>query len=170
MTIQDRKSAFYFIRDIPYKIQLTVDEQDYCCSTKAEMLARLLKPLNLETRFMICKFNWYDTPIPKDILALTENDIVTHQYLQVFTPETNSWVNCDPTWDIGLKNAGFEIEEWDGIHDTGVAVKSLHTYSPEESADLIKGYADKEKLKDELETHHQLYKALNKWMNIQREV
>ena len=83
MTIEERKSAFYFIRDIPYKIGLTLEEQDYCCSSKAVMLEKLLNALGLKTRNLICKFDWTQTPLPNAILSLPRDSGETHQFLEV---------------------------------------------------------------------------------------
>jgi hypothetical protein len=168
MTIEDRKSAFYFIRDVPYKLRLSLEEQDCSCSTKARMLARILDSLGLQTRFILCKFNWLDTPIPKPILNLSHETIVTHMFLEVFIPETNKWVYCDPTWDIGLKKAGFSIEEWDGINPTGIAVKPLQIFSPDESLALIKGFEDVDRVEKSLALQNEFYTALNRFFAEQR--
>ncbi len=168
MSIAERISAFKFIRDIPYKIGLSLNEQDYCCSTKAVMLEKLLRGLGLKTRHIICRFDWTETPIPKNILILPRECGETHQFLQVYTPESNSWVNCDPTWDVYLAKAGFQIEDWNGINATGIAVNSLQTYSPDESAELIKGYQDIDLIKKHLESHQEFYKAINCWLGSKR--
>ncbi len=166
MDVSKRKEFFRFIRDIPYKIALLEDEQDYCCSTKSTMLSALFEKNGLETRQIICKFDWRDTPLPPDILSLPYNpDDTTHQYFQVFIPETSKWVNCDPTWDVGLKSLGFKVAEWDGLSDTELAVNPTHIYSASESSNMINGiFQDRALISAHMDFHRDYYYAINRWM------
>ena len=79
--IEKRVSLFKFISDIPYKIALNSEEQDYCCSTKSLMLASLLEREGLKTRQIICDFNWVDMPLPEAVLSLPYMvEETTHQF------------------------------------------------------------------------------------------
>ena len=164
MSLEDRLAAFRFVRDIPYKIALSSDEQDYCCSTKVTMLEKLLNNMDLKARRILCTFDWTDTPIPADILALPydKND-VTHIYLQVLVPETGQWIDCDPTWDIGLEKAGFPIAHWDGKTATPVAVKAHHIYSEAETQRIQSEYTP-DMIARHLNDHHEFYGAINEWL------
>lgn len=166
--LEKRIAAFKFIRDIPYKIAPDVESQDYCCSTKAEFLADLMNNLGLKTRFIICRFEWETTPIHPSIIALNADEDTTHMYMEVFIPETQQWVICDPTWDIGLQESGFDIAQWDGLTSTQIAVAPSHIFSPEESAELIKGYAAPGKLEEYLKLNCLFIAAVNSWLHEQR--
>lgn len=166
--LEKRIAAFKFIRDIPYKIAPDVESQDYCCSTKAEFLADLMNNLGLKTRFIICRFEWGTTPIPPSIIALDADKDTTHMFTEVFIPETQQWVICDPTWDAGLRNAGFNIAEWDGLTSTKIAVNPTHIFSSAESEELIKSYSAPGKLVEYLESNHLFIAAVNSWLCEQR--
>ena len=56
----ERIKLFHFIRDIPYRIGLSRSEQDYCCTTKAPMLQKLLRSCDSESRRIWCRFNGDD--------------------------------------------------------------------------------------------------------------
>ncbi|HRK97370.1 MAG TPA: hypothetical protein PLE43_02705 [Alphaproteobacteria bacterium] len=167
--IEKRVSLFKFIRDIPYKIALNSEEQDYCCSTKSLMLASLLEREGLQTRQIICDFNWVDMPLPEAVLSLPYMvEETTHQFLQVLIPETEDWINCDPTWDSGMKKCGFEISKWDGLHNTRLAVVPTRIYSPQESLDLIESFKNEGFITRHMAYHHVFYQAINDWLRASR--
>lgn len=163
--IQARKDMFRFVRDIPYYISLD-EKQDYCCGTKAFMLERLLRDLGLKTRQVICKFNWEELPIKNEILKLPHDKPEFHQYLEVWIPETKQWVAVDSTWDAGLKNTGFPVAEWDGLHHTTIAAPLVEVFSPEESKRLIKedDWPNGPVTKQWQQRNKQFITTLNKWL------
>lgn len=164
MSVAERIACFEFIKNIPYEIGLPYGAPGYCCSSKSKMLARLLEAMGLETRQIICGFDWTETPLPQDLLALPREAGETHQFMQVFIPEKQEWVDCDPTWDQGLQKAGFDIAEWDGLNDTILAVKPHRIYTPEEVQQLMIEYSDPDTIRLHFERCDKFYRGLNKWM------
>lgn len=165
MSPEDRIQFFEFVKNIPYKIALCPDEPDYCCSSKAAILEKLLRGMGLQTRQIICTFDWDETTIPADILSLPRDEGETHLYLQVLIPETGKWVDCDPTWDSDLGKAGFQIAEWDGFSNTALAVKAHHKYTAEETENLMREYSDPAFIQKHLDDHRDFYSAINAWMH-----
>jgi hypothetical protein len=99
-----------------------------------------------------------------DILALPKNSIAIHQYLQVLIPETDAWVNVDPTWDDALADLGFPIANWDGLHNTQLAVKPHEVFSSEKTQDLFASFADTVRVDRYFEKHKTFHIALNTWL------
>lgn len=172
VNIAQRVIYFRQIRDIPYRIALSLEEQDYCCATKPSMLATMLLSLGLETRRILCTFKWSDLGIPQDLLSLAPSSEDTHEYLEVLLPEKNIWVKVDATWDSSLKEAGFKISDWDGLTSTVLGVQPVRTFSPKESAEIIKEEDEEnpEIRKKYLEDNRKFFIALNKWMRSFRDV
>lgn len=170
MSLAERRSCFAFIRDIPYKIALFPDEQGYSCAVKTTMLGQLLQGLGLKTRRIICAFDWDETPLPSDVLALPRNEGEKHMFLQVFIPETSLWVDCDPTWDRSLGNAGFPVAQWDGMGGTTLAVKPHRLYTEEETENMMRDFAnDIEGQKRHASIHRSFYQGINRWMETVRQ-
>ena len=164
MTIAQRIAAFMAARDVPFYIGLTDTETTHNCVTKSDRLANDLHDLGLKTRQILCTFDWTETALPQHILDLPRDPGETHLFLQIFIPETNSWINCDPTWDNALKPAGFPIAEWDGLNDTILAVKPHVIYSPEESITLLNDENDPDESVKHMQMHHDFYHAINEWL------
>lgn len=156
--IQERIKLFRFVREIPYYISVG-NEQDFSCSTKAEILQRLL---GLQSRFRICEFRWEDLRLPKEILALGHEDPEVHQFLEVLIPETQKWVIVDPTWDSGLATI-LPISEWDGINDTQIAVSARKIYSPQESDKIVKKISTPEEIENYLRKNKNFLVGLNNY-------
>ena len=84
----------------------------------------------------------YISSFPKDMQAmLQKNEIIDlHDYLQLSVD--NSWIDIDATWERGLREFGFPVnEDWDGKNGMLLSVV------PE---DLSIAEADPERLKEEL--------------------
>lgn len=169
MDIEKRISVFRLVRDIPYKVTLTQSLQDYCCSTKSMLLASLLEKEGLRTKQVICTFDWKDTPLPQEIVSLPyQVEETTHQFTQVYIPETSRWVNCDPTWDRLLEKAGFKISEWDGVTDTILAVSPKHILSEQEYSALWVRYSEQSEVDAYYDYHRDFFTAMNRWILDQR--
>jgi hypothetical protein len=168
MSVDQRIAFFEFIKNIPYHIGLDKDDPNYNCVTKCDMLAHLLHGLGLKTRPIICTFDWTETPLPNTILALPRDTGETHQFLQVFIPETKTWINCDPTWDNGIRKSKFPIAQWDGLNETALAVKPHHIYTEAESLAIIKNEDDPVAFARHMKKHRAFYKAVNAWLNSYR--
>ncbi len=159
----ERVRIFRIVRDIPYYIAIG-NEQDYSCSTKAEICQKMLYPLGLKSRYRICQFRWEELGLPKKILKFPHEDPEYHQFLEVYIPEKRTWVTVDPTWDSGLQKI-FEIAEWDGISNTKLAVPTNKIYSPRKSLSLIEEFNDPEEMKNYLNYNRKFFVALNNYFN-----
>lgn len=152
---------FRFVRDIPYKIPISENEADYCCSGKHKVLYQLLKSLKLKVRYRVCEFLWSSVNLPKEVVNIFHQDLSTHTYLEVFI-QARGWIVVDSTWDERLSKL-FQINEWDGKNNTVIAVKPVRIYSPAES----KRYVETESVDDvtnDLKINGKFYDAINKWL------
>lgn len=153
---------FQGVRDIPYRIPLSTEEEDRCCSGKAKKLKELLEQEELQVRYRVCEFKWSDfEKIPSSVSSVPHNDDSTHVYLEVLIDGT--WVIVDPTWDKGLSGY-FEVADWDGCTDTPIAVKPLAIYDIEKSQRIMVEESKKAIEKD-LEINGKFYAAFNEWLD-----
>ncbi len=164
--IQERVRLFRIVREIPYYVSVG-EEQDFSCSTKAEILKMLLHCLDLNSRYRICEFRWEDLNLPKEILKLPHEDPEYHQYLEVYIPETKRWTIVDPTWDSGLSKI-FEIAEWDGLSNTKIAVLPKKIYSPAKSMELIKKFNEPKEIEEYLRKNKKFLIAPNNYFKCLR--
>lgn len=163
--IEKRIRYFEFIKNIPYKIGLYSDSADYCCASKSVILSKLLEGMGLQTRQIICTFDWMETPLPASILSLPhDKSDVTHQFMQVFIPETQQWVDCDCTWDDDLSKGGFDIAQWDGVNSTVLAVKPHEIFSPQKTLQYKKKWENPNAIEKHLEYCRDFYGAINHWL------
>ena len=93
--------TFEAVRDIPYRIPLTLDEEDNCCSGKHKLLKSMLVEQGYEVRYRVCSFLWSSVDLPEKIKAISHDDNCTHVWLEVLI--NNNWITVDATWDEGLK-------------------------------------------------------------------
>ncbi|HEY1096696.1 MAG TPA: hypothetical protein VGF14_05600 [Alphaproteobacteria bacterium] len=168
MSLAQRIAFFEFVRDIPYRIGLGEDDTNYNCVTKSDMLAKMLEGLGIKSRPIICTFDWMEGVFPASVLALPRDPGETHQYLEIYIPETKKWIKCDPTWDKRLADAGFTIPQWNGKSDTALAVKPHKIYSAEESLQIIADENDPKEYTRHMRKHRRFYKAINRWLESQR--
>lgn len=147
-------------RDIPYRIPLSADETDDCCSGKHERLLRKFRDAGVEARQRICWFRWSDVPLPQDVAAVPHDDDCTHLYLEVKTNDV--WNIVDATWDPGLASV-FQVNEWTDGTDMAVAVPATKTLSPEESETYMRSLTSADTEKD-LAKHREFYRAFNAWL------
>jgi len=157
-------TIFNLIRDIPYKIPLSLDDKAIDCDQKHKELFDLLTKHGLKVRFRICVFLWNDLNIPAKILKIFHTNKCEHLYLEVLIE--NQWIVLDATWDIGLKNI-LKINKWDGKSNTDLAVKPLKIYSPKEKRNLLHNETKESFLKD-IETSGAFYRAFNEWLEKNR--
>lgn len=156
--VNERIRLFKIVREIPYYAAVG-EEQDYSCSTKGEILQRLLR---LQSRYRICEFRWEDLKLPQEILKYYQEDPEYHQFLEIQIPETKKWIIVDPTWDSGLKKI-LPVNDWDGIHDTEIAVPTKKIYSPTESEELIKRFNRQNYVEAYIRKNKEFLIALNKY-------
>lgn len=162
--IQERIKLFRFVREIPYYASVG-KEQDFSCSTKVEILRKLL---GLKARYRIYEFRWEDLDLPKELLTFPHEDPEYHQNLEVYIPEKQNWVIVDPTWDSGLSK-NFVVAEWDGLSNTKIAVPTKKIYSPEESKHLIKTFSEPKEIQSYLRKNKRFLHSLNKYLKYLRQ-
>lgn len=152
---------FKKIRDIPYKIPLSPDETDECCSGKSIMLHDIFKSAGYGARYRICSFLWSSIDLPSNVTSTPHDDNSTHQYLEIKIGD--DWKIVDPTWDKGLGST-FPVNDWDGKSDTRVAVSAIKTFSPEESVKYIEKFSTDEETLSDLKINGDFYRAFNEWL------
>lgn len=161
MSPHELAKQFEEIRDIPYKISLSWEEEvndDKSCTGKNGALMNFLTKHGYEIRWRVCAFRWSDLPLPAEIHAVPHNDDAAHAYLEIHI--SNVWRIVDATWDAGL-NSILPVAIWDGAGDTDVAVPARETYSPEESTRIMQ--SDRSGFDVDLEQNRNFYEALNRW-------
>jgi len=147
---------FKEIRDTPYSIPLSDEEEDVCCSGKNKMLKVYLESIGYKVRWRVGRFRWGEVGLPKDILDLIEDDLEMHAWLEFYIED--EWRAVDATWDKGLSSV-FHINEWDGETATEVGVPLLKTFSPEKSEEIMEAGDD-----DFTEQEERFFKAINQWL------
>ena len=160
----DIVTTFSSIRDIPYKIPLSLDDKAVDCDKKHKKLLNLLTKQGLKVRFRICVFLWSELNVPAKILKISHIDKCEHLYLEVLI--NNQWITLDATWDIGLKNI-LKVNEWDGKSNTVIAVKPIRIYSSQEKRNLSHNETKKSFIED-IKINRAFYKAFNMWLEKNR--
>jgi hypothetical protein len=95
----DIVKEFINIRDIPYRIPLSLEEPDECCSGKADRLFNILKSAGYNVRHRLCTFKWNSLNLPKKLQNILHDNDSSHTFLEV---EINGeWKIVDATWDMG---------------------------------------------------------------------
>ena len=161
-----RTIAFNEVRDIPYHVAV-VGEADWCCATKTALLQRRLASLGLGSRFAFGTYDWAELNLPAEMLAILPEQIGWHQWLSVFVPETDSWVDVDPSWDSGLRSI-FSIAEWDGLNSTKLAVPVTQRCSEDESRQIVAAGYEYPKVAEYMKANRPFLKALNNYLSRSR--
>lgn len=156
---------FEKVRDIPFRIPLSLEEPDECCSGKADMLFKVFSEGGYNVRYRLCTFRWSSLNLPKELQDIPHDDDSSHTYLEI---EINGkWKTIDATWDKGLRGL-LTVNEWDGKADTKVAVQCIKCLSPEESLEYIKQTSTSEEIISDLKVNGKFYKAFNEWLKAYR--
>ena len=155
---------FIDIRDIPYSIPLSYGAEDRCCAGKHKKLLEALKNAGHDARWRVCTFKWSSMHLPENLLAVSHDNNSTHAYLEVKIG--GEWKKVDATWDKSLASI-LPVNDWNEISDTTIAVSSITTYSPEESA-LIMSDETKESVEGDLKINGKFYEAFNQYLEQMR--
>ena len=158
---------FNKVRDIPYRIPLSLEEPDDCCSGKADKLFKIFKDGGYNARYRLCTFRWSSLNLPKELQDIPHDDNSSHSYLEIEID--GKWKIIDVTWDKGLKGL-FVVNEWDGKSDTEIAVPCIECLSPEKSLGYIKHVSTPEAIMSDLKLNGDFYKAFNKWLDDNRKL
>ncbi len=158
--MRDYSKRFNMIRDIPYRIALSDDEENCSCVGKNRKLIELFEKDNIPVRWRICTFAWSDLGVPEKVLSLNTLDNPTHAYLEI--AYNNDWTVVDATWDKGLSSV-FPVNEWSDIPNMNIAVPEIEICSVERSADIMR-LVDAGKIKTDFGELGGFYRELNKWL------
>lgn len=119
---------FIQIRDIPYGY----GEGEMTCYPKHERLKDGLEELGYKITIWFVKFDWKSLPFPEEIKEQLIGDMIeNHTYLEFELGDYNGII--DISFDIKLKEAGFQVNEWDGKSSTKQVVEYIgepKTYHP----------------------------------------
>lgn len=148
--LRARVVLFERVRDLPYSYPSSRDPRAVLqqgrgsCSGKHYLLGEMFRLLGLQVRHMICTHRFNESPLafpPPMQEMLRRNEIVDlHDYVQIVV--SDGWVDVDATWERGLREFGFPVnEEWDGTSPMILSVV------PE---DYAVAERDPERLKEEL--------------------
>ena len=153
---------FNAVRDIPYRIPLSEEEQDHTCMGKYELLKERLEVLGKKTRPRTTDFSWSDLPLPDYLREIERDDNPGHIYLEVYNGER--WCIVDPTWDSGLERV-LPVSYWDGRADTSIAWPTRRIHTPEESLREINEDDDPNyDPEEDLRKNGRFYEAFNNWL------
>ncbi len=153
---------FNQIRDTPYRIPLSLEETNYCCSGKSIILKNKLESLGYKARFAVGSFLWSCLSLPEVINNIPHDSDSTHSWAEVYI--NNHWIKLDPSWDKELSSI-FTISEFDGQHDTKLAVKIEDFFSPEKSDEIMnnQGVEADKLVTEDLDRNGTFYEALNSY-------
>jgi len=126
------------------------------CLEKHVFLGKEYEKLGIPVKYLSIKFDWRESPIPKEIIEKKDNPLGGHLALKIKTNE--KWIIVDSTWDLELEKAGFPVtRDWGGKTDTKLAVK------PIEITELKKRPG-----KTTVETNPEFFDSLNKHLEMIR--
>lgn len=160
MKTKEAVAAFEQVREIPYKLPLTVQEVKYNCTGKCQKLKNMLEDLGYDVRYRVCAFSWSDLPLPKNVLSQLDDVNSTHVYLEVNVDGV--WVNVDPSWDSNLGNV-LTTCNWDGKHSTKIAVPIKEYYDEAESKKIMNGITY-DVIQKSIDENKEFFQEFNKWL------
>lgn len=166
MVMTEIVKKFFEIRDIEYRIPLTVAEfnqqLDYRlsanCSVKMILFKRWLDEAGFLSKYRVCEFRWSDLGLPENLIFKPHPDPDLHVYLEIYL--NGSWIDVDPTWDKSLQDF-LPVNNWDGNSDCSIAVPIIKKYGYEESNKIMNTSFDD----DEMRGSVGFYEAFNAWLD-----
>lgn len=158
--MKELTAAFYRIREIPYRIPLSLTEPDQCCSGKTKQLFAVCESLWIPCRYRVVEFLWSDSGLPNEVSEISHDDLCTHVFLEILL--WNEWYYADPTRDSWLRSV-FQISERDWVSSTYFAVKPIRFYDLQTSHEIMMWDSTEQEIIDDLEKHRPFYKSLNLW-------
>jgi hypothetical protein len=152
---------FRRVRDIPYRIPLSEQEKDTCCTGKTEELMGIFRRAGINVRQRVCLFKWNDLGLPAEVLAVPHEDDSSHVYFDAQIG--GEWVAIDATWDNALGGI-FSVNDWDGTHKTDIAVPSAEILTPQDGAAYLEINNTPQAVAHDLKVNGDFYKALNEYL------
>lgn len=150
--------SFFTIRDIPYRIPLSLDEESCNCAGKAIQLFAICEEVWVPCRYRVCEFFRSDLWLPEDISTIPHDDLTTHVFLEICIKDERYCV--DPTRDNGLQSI-LPVTERNGVSSTYFAVKPIRFYDLVTSHTIMTADHQEQDITDDLVKHRIFYEALN---------
>lgn len=168
--VLQRVEAFRTVQAIEYRFDLVNRDQDASCLSKAKKLGDRFAELGLASRQICCRCRWDQNQLPQNLLKRVLSGETHHHFVQVLIPETGRWEDVDPTFDVGLRAAGFVAPDWDGLSSTPLAMKPFAFFDPQRSQEIcaIKNNYGAEDWRDFADLFGDFYADLNGWIAAQR--
>lgn len=168
--VLQRIKAFEDVQAIPYRFDFINRHLDASCFSKAQKLVHVLTGFGLAARPICCRCRWDENGLPPHLLRAALSEETQHFFVQVHIPETGRWANVDPTFERGLRAAGFVAPDWDGLSSTPLAMTPFAFFDAEQSRAIseMKCRVDPEDLQGFIEIFGDFYAGLNGWIDGQR--
>lgn len=125
--IESRINVFNYVRDIPYQVSHNdnpleaIEERKANCGQKARLLDMILTEMGEQSKKISARYKVRDLPIPHEITDIWPSEYNYH--LANLIKIEDKWILLDTTGDMGLKESGFIVNEWDGKSNTKWFVK-----------------------------------------------
>ncbi len=134
-----RIRAFHFVRDIPYGNIGSRSPYDVLlanmgtCSGKHALLKLILEALGYEVQSWFAKHDFGVFPIdpwPEELREFRGKALPDyHDFLKVKID--GKWLTVDAIFDLWMDTLGFTVQDWDGVSDMSLPVKSTETFPAE---------------------------------------
>lgn len=151
----DLISIFNSVRDIPFKLPESLEEENNTCWGKHRKLFLLLNQAGQKVRFRVCEFNWKEQKLPEEITNLPHKEQEYHLFLELNV--NDKWLVIDCTMDSKLP----KFNTWDGKSDCNLGVKPTKIFTPLESSFLEK--QEPFKFPEIFRQNKEFFKQLNKF-------
>ena len=154
---------FNEVRNIPFRIALSKDDECLDCAGKSIILRKKLEEIGVKTRFAVCYFYWINMGFPDDVNKISHDKDCTHTFVEVLI--NDKWIKLDPSWDKALEKI-FPISYFDGEHDTILAVKPAGIFDPEKSERIMKNQENNydNVINEDLARNGEFYEAIDNYL------
>ena len=149
----DAITLFNQVRDIPFSVPETFEEENNACWGKHRKLFLMLNQAGFKVRFRVCEFEWKDQKIPEEILKIPHQEVENHLYLEINI--NDKWLVVDCTMDSKMP----KFNTWYGKSDCNLGVNPKKIFTPLESSFLEK--QEPFKIEEIIRKNKEFFKALN---------
>lgn len=158
MEHQAARAIFEEIRNRPYAWSSQMDKPADNCYFKGIELLQRLGTLGYAVRGRVGE-TFLDAKIPEEIRLLYPSEFqLTHFWVEVLLKDV--WHTLDASYDPGLENAGFNVNDWDSNRTCFEITK---VYTQQEAIAYQDVWSDPEYARSYFEAVGPCATALNKW-------
>ncbi len=155
------KTIFERIRAQPYQVPTKAGEITPQCATKSYELVGELAMLGYTVRIRIAEMDWYDSPIPREIIDLHPKDRpITHYYPEVLID--GDWRLIDPSVDPELAEKGFRMVGFEG--DLRSCFTLTRIYAPDEQLAFASLWEDEDFIIRYFEDVGPFLRGVSRWI------